>query len=416
MPHTSSSIIIRETPANRFTVPVLMALLEQAGIDRLIPVRAVTSRNTLFRTCGSLKSAVVLYSFMTPHWPDAWHEVRQLRKKFKNRIFLIAGGPHPSGAPEQTLRMGFDLVICGAGESVLADTVMDILDDPKSHRNRILRNNAIAGLDGILPVSVNHPFIPPLEIMRGCHYRCAFCQTGHTHQPVYRSLDSVQAYLDSLIRRKRLFRNGFICPSGLEYGAAVKGKPDLEKIWALLSLCKSGGITHLEYGIFPSEIYPRSLSEEALRILRQFCSNKKLTFGAQSGSASVLKRIRRGHTKHQIESAVSMARAFGFRPILDFIIGFPGESEQDRIETLEWIRVLHTAYQARIQMHYFIPLAGTAMAGEKPSLPGERSRALLDAYHKGGICTNWWQTGFRQSWAVIHAEKVLSENGGLSGV
>ena len=51
---------------------------------------------------------------------------------------------------------------------------------------------------------------------------------------------------------------------------------------------------------------------------------------------------------------------------MDFIFGFPGENSTDRRETLQFIKRLATEYQAMIQLHYFLPLAGTLYANAVP--------------------------------------------------
>jgi len=400
-------IIFRQTPENRFTIPFLLNVLEKDNIDKNFSIQVVSSIDQLIKECKSAKPAIVAYSFMTPQMPEIWKEVQEIKKQLPKQAFLMAGGPHPSGSPEQTLQMGFDMVIAGSAESVLTEAIQKIIEKPNDTRNQVIDGGSVKQLDDFLPVSRTIPFIPPLEIMRGCYYRCGFCQTGQSQKPVYRSLDSVQFYLNKLIHRDLLFRTGFICPSGLEYHAARPGKPNLEKIESLLDMAKTIGIRYLEYGIFPSEIHPKTLSSEALRLIRKYCSNQKITLGAQSGSNEILKKLKRGHTTEDIEFAADMICSQGFRPILDFIIGFPEETENDRQITLNWIRHLHTRYRARIQMHYFLPLAGTRFTDHKPTLPGLKSRALLDAFYQGGICTNWWRTGFKKSWALIRAREAL---------
>ena len=105
-----------------------------------------------------------------------------------------------------------------------------------------------------------------------------------------------------------------------------------------------------------------------------------------------------------------MVAEHGFRPLIDFIIGFPDETEADRLETLKWIKKLNIRYRARTQLHYFIPIAGTALETRKPTLPGQKSRAILDNYYKGGICTQWWKKGFEMSWRLIHTLEELDKN------
>jgi B12-binding domain/radical SAM domain protein len=403
---TRLKILFRQTPGNKFTIPLLLNLLEKENIDQKIPFEVVNSLTQFKKTAETLDRIIAVYSFMTPHLPEVWHEIRTVRTLFKDRLFLLAGGPHPTGAPEETLVMGFNTVITGAGEHIFADTIRQIIDEECS-QSEIIPGSAHAALDDGLPVSNRLPFIPPLEIMRGCFYRCAFCQTGHIQKPVYRSEQSIRRYLKILLQRNFLFRTGFICPSGLEYGASKPGVIQLDRLERLLVTAKSIGIRHLEYGIFPSEIYPRTMNREALALIRKYCSNRKLTLGAQTGASGLLRQIKRGHRIEDIESAVRLSIEADFQPIIDFIIGFPGETENDRLLTLQWIRSMHSRYGTRVQMHYFIPLAGTRLYNMLPTVPGHKSREILDAFYKGGICTNWWRKGFSISWKLIRTREKL---------
>lgn len=62
--------------------------------------------------------------FLTPQLWDIYRIVGLIREKFKDKILLIAGGPHPTGDPIGTLKIGFDIVVRGEGE----ETFLELLD------------------------------------------------------------------------------------------------------------------------------------------------------------------------------------------------------------------------------------------------------------------------------------------------
>ena len=111
---TRLKILFRQTPGNKFTIPLLLNLLEKENIDQKIPFEVVNSLTQFKKTAETLDRIIAVYSFMTPHLAEVWHEIRTVRTLFKDRLFLLAGGPHPTGAPEETLVMGFNTVITGA--------------------------------------------------------------------------------------------------------------------------------------------------------------------------------------------------------------------------------------------------------------------------------------------------------------
>jgi len=163
-----------------------------------------------------------------------------------------------------------------------------------------------------------------------------------------------------------------------------------------------------QYGIFPSQVHPKTLSAEGLRIIRRYCGNDGINIGVQSGSKAVLRAMKRpAIPKAQIEESVALVQEFGFEPRLDFIIGFPGETEEDRIETLQWIRKLHEKFGVQVWMFYFAPLAGTPLFHKTPTVPGTRSAELLRQLCAEDICNMWWQTHGSTSWKVVRAVRQL---------
>ena len=59
---------------------------------------------------------VVCFSFFTPQLWETKARVDALRREFGRGVTLIAGGPHPSGDPEGTLKLGFDAAFTGEAE------------------------------------------------------------------------------------------------------------------------------------------------------------------------------------------------------------------------------------------------------------------------------------------------------------
>lgn len=390
-------LIFRQTQTNRFTLPVLIHALENTGIMSQFEIYLVDRFSCVLQLLHGKRNQkhLIVYSFMTPHVPQVIQEVQMLRKK--RNIFLIAGGSHPTGDPEGTLKMGFDVVFEGEGEETFPEFCKEFVENPdRDWKGCILKPNRPFPLDKSFPFNSVDSFIPPLEIMRGCFYRCRFCETG-IKKPQFRSLESAEIFLNEMIKRNYRFRIGFICPSGFEYGALFPGQTNPEQIERLLTLTKSKGIRYMEYGIFPSEVRPETVNSTLLKIVKKYCSNKKITLGAQTGSPQVMKQIGRGHTIETIESAVAQIAEQGFTCQIDFILGFPNETIDDQMATLALIQRLHKTYHARSHVHYFLPLAGTPLYKETPAPIAPQIREKLKQLSQAGICTNWWEKGIEQS-------------------
>ena len=390
--NTKIPIIFRKTPFNHFTLPVLFNLLERPKWEKHFKPIIADSFSSMRNKIPANGHSLIAYSFMTPQLPEIEKEISQLRKIIHKNTVVIAGGPHPSGDPVNTIKIGFDGVSAGEGESTFPQICETFLTDFRDIKGKIFRSKYRNALNRSFPISNAISMISPLELTRGCLNRCTFCQTGRIH-PVHRSLESVQYYLDELVKRKYLHRVGFITPSGFEYGSVKKDQLHPEKLEAVLRLATERKITFCEYGIFPSEVRPDTVRPVFLKLISKFCTNKHITIGAQSGSDTLLHRLRRNHNTAQIERATALTREHGLTPNLDFILGLPGETEDDQEKTLAIVKHLCTKYRARVQMHFFISLSGTSLENQEPVFPGDRIIQKLRQFNKNGICTNWWEEG-----------------------
>jgi B12-binding domain/radical SAM domain protein len=405
-------VAFRIFSGNRLTMPLLLNIWEKNGLDRhfdILLVDAEPGRLSGAQGAAMKTSDVCVFSFMTPHLPSVAAEIRDLRSAAMASPLLVAGGPHVSGEQELALACGFDILFSGAGEMTFLKFGQDLLagklnagSDPIIYQAPVestAGNNEAAGWEKYIPVSRYFKTVPPLEISRGCFWKCRYCQTGGA-RPSYRSEGSIILYLDEL-RRRDLPRVGFISPSALEFGAERPGGQALERIGRLLGLCHGAGFRFTEFGIFPSEIRPDTVSAEGLRLLRRVVANRRLTFGAQSAVDSRLAQIGRGHTAADMVNAVAEANAAGFAVNLDFIIALPGETAAERHELLEFITALRKKHRVHIQLHHFFPLAGSAFARRLPSFLNPVERQVFAALTKNGLASDWWQEGERSALAYF---------------
>lgn len=398
-------VFFRIFPGNRLTMPLLLNIWEKNGLDRCFDILLADSAPGRLpnRQMGAIGPGdVLIYSFMTPHLPWVAEEIGRLRAASAALPLLAAGGPHVSAEPDLAPAYGFNVLFIGPGEKTFLQFGRDLLAGKIGSGEPVVydgRETPAAGNPGrgpeswenYIPVSSYFKTIPPLEITRGCFWNCGYCQTGGM-PPRFRDLDSISAYLAELQKRK-LPRVGFISPSALEYGSAERGRPNLERIGSLLQLCRAAGFRFIEYGIFPSEIRPDTVSGDALSLLARYVANRRLTFGAQSASDERLSVIGRGHKKEAIVAAVAAANDAGFAANLDFIIALPGETAEDRRDLLDLLKTLRQKYRVFFQLHHFFPLAGSRFARRLPSYLSSAERQTFGDLKKNGLASDWWLEG-----------------------
>lgn len=408
------NLFVYEADVNRFTISYLMSVLQQEGMEGDFNIsffRDVRALDAIFAGEDVKKRPTVfMFSFMTPLLPPVMELLGRIREGVANArlsesALLIAGGPHVTGDPESGLRMGFDLVFSGEGEASWveflgrakgAGTFKKFREQVVSgYEKSVVETSELVSLDKYNPFGTIYKLVPPIEVMRGCYFNCRFCQTA-VFKVRFRELSSIEEYFREYKRRgyKRL---SFICPSAFHYKAPSPRSVNLEAVEQMLSLNLKYKVPMVEFGLFPSESRPDTVTEDAIRLVRKYCSNKKMSVGAQSGDEDCIKTIGRGHSLDSVYNACRIMRSFDITPIVDIIFGFPGETADSQMKTLDMMRDLHTKHGARIQTHFFLPLPGTPYYKKRYTPINPRALKLLRKYNIGGICTNWYEDGMRQS-------------------
>jgi tRNA-2-methylthio-N6-dimethylallyladenosine synthase len=177
----------------------------------------------------------------------------------------------------------------------------------------------------------DHPFRAYLTIIEGCDKACSYCVVPYTRGPE-RSRAS-----DSILREVRELADVGYTEIQL-LGQTVNSYRDpsnrhLTFSELLLGVAEIPGIRRVRF----ITSHPRDLGSdivEAIDASPALCDHIHLP--VQSGSTRVLRAMERTYTREQYLEKISLIRR-ARRPIsitTDFIVGFPGETEQDFEETL----------------------------------------------------------------------------------
>jgi B12-binding domain/radical SAM domain protein len=184
----------------------------------------------------------------------------------------------------------------------------------------------------------------------------------------------------------------FITPNALSYGSEDGIKLNLKAVEELLSSVKKiKGVRRVFFGSFPSEVRPEHVTEESVELIKRYADNDNLVIGAQSGSDRILKLCGRKHTVEDVYRAVKIAVKNGFKAKVDFIFGFPDETEDDIKQTINFMEEL-TKLGASIHAHFFMPLPKTPFAAKKPKpVDLKLLRVINKLTGKGLLFGNWKQ-------------------------
>ena len=394
-------LVLRKHRGNRFTLPVLLGCAEQNGLSKDFRVLLASSKEEIAQKIRGEES-LIGYSFMTPNLEEVGEEVKWLRGNLSGAPIFVAGGSHATGDPEGTLALGFDFVFAGEAEDTFPEFLHRFLAG-ENPSGKILKADNREGLDLVHPPqSLGHRFFAPIEITRGCPYGCTYCQTPRIfgHRLRHRRPENVQFFLQQAIPHGYL-QTKFISPNAFSYGSKTPGEPDLEKMEKLLAVCQGTGLEGIHFGCFPSEVRPDWVTPEVLGLVKKYCRNRTIVLGAQSGSDSLLEKLKRGHTADQALNAARWIRQAGFRPHVDFVFGFPGETMEDRKATLQMIDKMIQGLGAKVHAHTYMPLPGTPLFRETPSaLDRSTQDALLD-WEKKKRLDGWWKEQEKIAWKIV---------------
>jgi B12-binding domain/radical SAM domain protein len=329
---------------------------------------------------------IMLYSFATAQAEEVYREISEANVD----AIYIAGGPHPSAVPQDVLKY-FDYAVIGEGEKTLPELIIAITngEDPGGVNGIAYSDNGrviFTGRREPIDLDLYPPFgkiLAPIEISRGCPWKCAYCQTSRLFgcKMRHRSAAAIVRYA----RRHKDIR--LTSPNSLAYGSDGR-KPRLDKVESLLR-----SLSELKrpiyFGTFPSEVRPDFVSHAALELITTYCANKTLSIGGQSGSLRILKAIGRGHSVTHVEEACDLCRDHSLIPQVDLIFGLPMESSEDQMATLDLAKRIVTG-GGKVRAHYFMPLPGTPLVNAQPSVLAEGVEAKLGQMALAGRLTGSW--------------------------
>jgi len=284
-----------------------------------------------------------------------------IREKASEKVYSELGRLRV--AREEAANHGRDMNVVVAGcvaqaegdEIIRRAPVVDVVVGPQSYHNlpQLLaraRNEGRA-IDTEFPVEDKFTLLPQpkpemirargvsafVTVQEGCDKFCTFCVVPYTRgaevsRPVARILDDVQRLADNGVREITLI--------GQNVNAYHGDGPD-GQTWSLgkllYRLAEIPGVARIRY----STSHPRDVDDELIAAHRDLPELMPFVhLPVQSGSDRILAAMNRKHTADDyhrvIERFRSVCQDIAFSS--DFIVGFPGETEEDFKATLALVR------------------------------------------------------------------------------
>jgi len=395
---------------NIYSFNAIVGALETDKIIEDIDLFFLRNKEELFKGLKKIikdyEKLVVGISFFTTQLFEINNLMKILKKNFKDKCLFVAGGPHPTGDPQGTLKIGFDIVIVGEGEETIIELMKKIVLKEKfedvvgisylgeNGKYFYTGKRNMVNLNNYPPFPLINTKFGAIEITRGCPYVCYFCQTPYISgtQPRHRSVELITTYVKHLYNYYGDQTDiRFITPNSFSYGSHDGKELNLLKVEELLSNIREliGKKARIYFGTFPSEVRPEHVTNKSLELILKYTNNDNITIGAQSGSQKILDICHREHSIEDIYNAVELTLKSNLKINVDFIFGLPQENEDDIKLTIEMMRNLANM-GARIHTHSFIPLPQTPFATLPIDYVSTRyKKAIKNLISKGFAFGDW---------------------------
>ncbi len=211
-----------------------------------------------------------------------------------------------------------------------------------------------------------------VSIIQGCNNFCTYCIV-----PYVRGRERSRAPEDILHEVEKLVKEGIKEITLLGQNVNSYGK-DLKQMVDFADLLKEINSVEGLYRIRYMTSHPRDFSDKLIKAVRDYkkvCEHFHLPI--QSGSSRILKEMNRGYNKESyLELIRKIKKSLPDAAITtDFIVGFPGETGKDFLETIDVVK------QVRFDMAFtfiYSPRTGTPAAKMEDQIPEETKKERLE--------------------------------------
>jgi tRNA-2-methylthio-N6-dimethylallyladenosine synthase len=385
---------------NKLDAELSLGLLQEEGykiVDKVEDADVI-----LFNTCSVRQHAEhKVYSHLGA--------LRMLKKRHPEVILGVLGCMAQKDGEAIFKRMPHVDLVCGTR---MFSRLPEMLLKIRNHGSHVLAIDEDQIVNVKRAVTYRPNFYQAfVTVMRGCDNYCSYCIVPYVRgREISRTIADIKEEVQSLVSNgcKEVTLLGQNINS---YGKGLDGNVTLGDL-----LSELNAIDGLERIRFVTS-HPADMSRDLIRTmsrLEKVC--EYLHMPAQSGSDEVLKRMRRGYTAGYYRELISYARELipHLTVASDFIVGFPGETEEDFQET---VRLMEYIRFQNCFIFKYSPRTGTKAAELKDDVPDETKRArnlkLLELQKKISLEENTKKIGRKVDVLVEGASK--SDPNRLSG-
>ncbi|MBR6158735.1 MAG: tRNA (N(6)-L-threonylcarbamoyladenosine(37)-C(2))-methylthiotransferase MtaB [Lachnospiraceae bacterium] len=300
---------------------------------------------------------------------------------------VVAAGCYVQSDPEAAAKnTSVDIAVGNNHKSEIVDIVEEYLKNrDKAHTGSTVSDLAAPCDYEETPIAATSGHTRAfLKIQDGCNQFCSYCAI-----PYVRGRVRSRRASDIMDEAQRLAQNGYkeVVITGIHlssYGLegpynefAAAGLTNTALLDVIEAVSGVQGIERIRLGSLEARLMTEGFTQRLARI-DKVCPHFHLSL--QSGSDTVLKRMNRHYTVSEYEEKVDMIRSFYEHPAIttDTITGFPGESEEEFLQTRQFLQKI-----APYECHIFKYSRRRGTAADKmdgqltDAVKTERSKILI---------------------------------------
>lgn len=298
---------------------------------------------------GRTRPEIIGFSLLSTNVFTTLRLAKKIKARIKN-IKIIFGGPEVYrllGMNNYEIFNYADMLIIGEGEQNLYKVVSSINDNIKilpgegiiiGKRDVLLDNHTFNLIDNIDEIPFpNYDWFPldkykekgqqlPLVFSRGCIGRCSFCfEKRYWKKFRCRSVDNLIEEINGIRKKYGIWR--FALNDSLING----------NMQFLSEFCDKVLSENIKVAWWGMARINSQMTEEFLnKMVRAGC--QQIAYGIESGSQKVLNLMHKNYDVNTIDSVILNTYKAGIKPGINLMLGFPGEEEEDFLQTCEFVK------------------------------------------------------------------------------
>lgn len=299
--------------------------------------------------------------------------IRKVKRQNENAIVAVVGC-YAQTAPQELMQVeGVNLVIGTKERAQIVEMVesYDAAQGVENHVSDIMQERVFEPLSIQKLANRTRAY---LKIQDGCSQYCSYCIIPYARGPI-RSREPQ----DVIAEVRRLAANGFkeVVLTGIHVASYGKDRRDTDLAQIVQEVHEVAGIERIRFSSIEPNVVTEAFAQK-MAALPKVCDHFHLSL--QSGCDKTLKEMNRKYDTEKYRQAAATLRKYFPHVALttDIIVGFPGETEEDFLESYAFAKEIGFA---KIHVFPYSPKRGTPAAARKDQLPNavktDRSHLLL---------------------------------------